>query len=63
MRTQRNISQMKEQDKITARDLSKMEIHNMTDRKLQVMVRKILIGFEKSGGHSETLKKEIKRRR
>ena len=41
------MSQMKEQDKIRARDLSKMEISNMPYRKFKVMIIKILTGFEK----------------
>ena len=36
------MSQMKEQDKITARELNEMEISNMPDREFKVMVIKIL---------------------
>lgn len=43
------MSQMKVQNKISAKDLSKMEISNMPDRKLKVMVIKIPTGL-KSGG-------------
>ena len=49
MKRQRNMSQMKEQDKVTVRDLNKMEISNMTDRELKVMTIKSLSGLEKSG--------------
>jgi len=38
MRRQTNMSQMKAQDKITARNLSEMEISNMPDRKFKVMI-------------------------
>ena len=47
MRKQRNMSQKKEKNKIAARDLSEMEIHNMPDREFKVMVIKIFIGLEK----------------
>ena len=54
------MSQMKEQDKITARDLNEMEISNMPDREFQVMVIKKLSGLEKRVGNlSETLNKEL----
>ena len=53
---------MKEQDKIRARDLSKMEISNMPSRKFKVLIIKILTGFEKKVENiSETLNKEIKK--
>ena len=32
------MSEMKEQDKITARHLNKMEINNMPDQELKIMV-------------------------
>ena len=41
------MSQMKEQGKITAIDMNKMEIRNMPDREFKVMVIKILTRFEK----------------
>ena len=44
---QRNLSQMKEHDKITARDLNKTEINSMPDREFKVIIIKILIGLEK----------------
>ena len=44
------MSRMKEQDKITARDLSKTNISNMPDREFKVMIIKIFTGL-KSGGH------------
>ena len=50
MSRQNNMSQMKEQDKTTARDLSEMEISNMPDREFKVMLIKILTGLEKKGG-------------
>ena len=42
MRRQRSMSQIKEQDKITLRDLNEVEINNMPDRELKVMIIKIL---------------------
>ena len=50
MKRQRNVSQRKEQDTITARELNGMEISNMPDSEFKVMVIKILIGLEKSRG-------------
>lgn len=47
MRTQRNIFQMKEQDKITASELNKMEVNNMPEKEFKVMAIKILTGLEK----------------
>ena len=49
MRRQRNISQMKEQDKITARELNKMEINNLSDKEYKVMVIKILTRLKNGG--------------
>ena len=40
-------SQMKEKDKITARDLSEMDISNMLDRELKVMIIKIFTGLKR----------------
>ena len=42
MMRQRKMSQMKKQDKITARKLNKMEISSMPDREFKAMVTKIL---------------------
>ena len=53
------MSQMKEQDKITARDLNEMEMSNMPDREFQVIVIKKLSGLEKRVENlSETLNKD-----
>lgn len=38
---------MREQDKITARDISKMKTINMPDREIKVTVIKLLKGFGK----------------
>jgi len=63
MRRQRNMSQMKEQDKITARDLNEMEINNVPDREFKEMIIKILTGLEeRMEDISETLNDEIKKR-
>jgi len=62
MGRQGNMSQMKEQNKITVRDLSKIEINSMPDRELKAMIIKILTGFEKRVEDiSETLNNEIKK--
>ena len=46
--------------KIIARELNKIEIRNMPNRKLKAMVIKIFIGIEKRVEDiSETLNKEI----
>lgn len=42
MRRQKNMSQMKEQDQTTVRDLSKTERSNMLDREFIAMIIKIL---------------------
>ena len=47
MRRQRNLSQMKEQDKAMAGDLRETDINNIPDREYIVMVIKILTGVEK----------------
>ena len=52
--------QMKEKDKITARDLNEMQISNIPDREFKVTIIKILTGFEKKVEEfSETLNKDI----
>ena len=56
------MSQMKEQDKITVRELNEMALSNMPDREFKVMVIKILTGLEKRVEDiSETLNNEIKK--
>ena len=53
---------MKEQDQITARDLSEMGVSNMPHREFKIMTIKILTGLEKRlEDTSETLNKEIKK--
>ena len=60
MRRQRDMCQMKEQEKITARELNETEISNMPDREFKVMVIKITTVFEKGMENlTETLNKEI----
>ena len=59
MRRQRNISHIKEKDKITARDLNKANVNNMSSREFSVVVIKIFIGLEKRVEDlNETLNKE-----
>ena len=41
------MSQMREQDKTTAKEPNETEISNMRDKQLQVMVIKIFTGLEK----------------
>ena len=41
------MSQMKEQDKSTAIDLSEVDISNIPGREFEVMIAKILSGLEK----------------
>ena len=45
VRRKRNTSQMKEQDKITAGDLSETEMSNIPDTEFKVMIIKILTGL------------------
>ena len=47
MGRQRNVSQMKEQDKTIARDLSKKDISDMPNREFKVQTINILTGLEK----------------
>ena len=47
IRKQRNLSQMNEEDKATARDLSKRDISNMPDGEFKVMIISIFTGLEK----------------
>ena len=56
----KNLSQMKEQDKTIARDLSETDISNMPDREVKGMIIMILTGLEKRGKTSETLDTEIR---
>ena len=54
------MSQVKEQDKITIRNLSKTEMSNMPDREFKVMFIKIYTGFQKRVEDiSDILDKEI----
>lgn len=60
MRRQENVFQIKEQDKITVRDLSEMDISNMSDKEFKVMTKKILTSLEKRVEDiNKTLNKEI----
>ena len=61
MRAQRIMVQMKEQDNITAGDLSKTQISNIPDTEFKVLIIKILTGLQKRVEDiSETLDKEMK---
>ena len=62
MKKHRDMSQVKEEDKIIARDLSKMEISNMPDREFKVMIIKVLTRLRKEWKTlMRPLKKEIKK--
>lgn len=53
---------MREQDKITERDLSEMEINNLPDGEFKVMFIKILNGLERRVENiSDTLTTEMKK--
>ena len=57
MRKQKNMSQVKLQDKIT-RELNETAVSNMTDREFEVRIIKILIGLdERVENLSETIDK------
>ena len=61
MRKQRNLSQMKEQNKVTARDLNEIDINNMPDREFKVIIIRVLPGLEKRvKSMSETHNREIR---
>jgi len=52
---------VKQQDKITAKELYRTEISNMPDREFKVMIIKIVTGLEERvEDFSETLSTEIK---
>ena len=62
MRRQRNLSQVKEQDKATARDLNETDISNMPNGEFKAMIISILTGLEKRmEGINKTLTTEIKK--
>ena len=42
------MSQMKEEDKITAREINKMEVKKMPHRELKVIIINIFTGLEKT---------------
>lgn len=48
MMRQGNISQMKEQDKITAKHLNEMKIASTSNKYFKILVTKILTGLEKN---------------
>ena len=50
MRRQKNLSQMKEQDKATARDLGKTDRSHMPDGDLKQWIIRILTRLEKKSG-------------
>lgn len=47
MKRPRNMSQMKEWGKITARKLNEMEVSNKSDREFKAMVIKMLVELKK----------------
>ena len=62
MTRQRNMSQKKEHDKITAGDVSEREINNMPDTEFKVMFIKILTRLQKKVKDiCEAFDKEIKK--
>ena len=61
MRRQRSLSQVKEENKATARDLSEIDISNLTNREFKAMIIRILPGLERRvEDMSETHNTEIK---
>ena len=46
MRRQRNMFQMKEQDKFSEKELNKTEISNVPDKENKLTVMKMLMGLE-----------------
>ena len=62
MGIQRNMFQMKEQDKTSGKELNKMETSNLPDKKSKVMVIKLLIGLGRRVDElSENFNKEIEK--
>lgn len=58
---QRNLSQMKEQDKATARDLSQTDIRNIPDREFKAMIMRVLTRLKKRvEDMSKTLNTELR---
>lgn len=61
MRQQRNASQIKEQDKVMASDLRKIDIINKADRQFKEMIISMSTGFEKRvEDTSERLNRKIR---
>ena len=60
MRRQRNMSQMKEQDKTSEKDLNEMEISNPPDKEFKVMVIKMLPELGRIDEHSRTSTERLK---
>ena len=61
MSKQKNSSQKKEQEKITARDVTETDISNMTDPEFETTSTRILVSLEKSMEDiKESLTAEIK---
>lgn len=63
MPRRRNSFQMKEQDKVTARNLSRTDTSNMPDGKFQITIIRIFAGLEKRLDltlHLKELQKEQK---
>ena len=51
MRTQRQMLQMKEQDKISSKDLNEMEVSNLPDKEFKVMAIKVVTKLGKLNVH------------
>jgi len=59
MRTQRNVFQMKKQDKTSEKDLSDTGISNLSDKEFKVMVIRILTELRRRvDEHSENFNKD-----
>ena len=61
MQRQRNMFQMKEQDKTSEKELNKMEISNVSDKEFKVTIIKVLNELRRRiDEHSENLTKSLK---
>ena len=60
MRRQRNMAQMKEENKTPEKELSEMEISNLSDAKFKTMVIRMLKEFRKDLDSIKKIQSEVK---
>ena len=58
MRSQRDVFQMKEQDKTSEKELNEVEISNLPNEEFKIMIIKMLTKHGRIDEHSQNFKKE-----